>query len=61
MNQIFFATAETIWDTGYFGIVKIIDNTFTIMEGRYLSLEDAQRAAHQYNIDWNENKPNINR
>lgn len=61
MNQVFFATAETIWDTGYFGVVKILDGTYTVMEGRYLSLDDAQTAAHQYDIEWNENYPNIAR
>lgn len=61
MDQVFFATAETIWDTGYFGVLKILDGTHTVMKDRFSSLEDAQAAAHQYNIEWNEDNQAINR
>lgn len=53
MKQVFFATSETIFDTGYYGIVKITDKVVILSDQRHFSKEDAERVAHQLNLEYN--------
>lgn len=52
MEQIFFATEETL-NEHYYGVVKIFDGVETLMADQFTSIEDARERARLYNLEWN--------